>query len=165
MVVGLFSFPPAPPAPSVASLDNGTGDVGASRPRGADMTEVTDQVTDATTNPIVGIVRDQRPWGRFDQFVANERVTVKTLVVEPGQRLSLQSHRMRGEMWHVLDGPMEVTVGEQTWSAEEGETIWVPAGTVHRMGNRGTGRARILEVAFGYFDEDDITRLQDDYRR
>ena len=53
----------------------------------------------------------ERPWGQFEQFVSNERVTVKIITVQPGHRLSLQTHDNRGEFWQVLDGPIEVTVG------------------------------------------------------
>jgi mannose-1-phosphate guanylyltransferase/mannose-6-phosphate isomerase len=33
------------------------------------------------------------------------------------------------------------------------------------MANSGNEPGRLLEIAFGYFDEDDIERLQDDYHR
>lgn len=107
----------------------------------------------------------ERPWGEFQQFATNETVTVKTVTIRPGQRLSLQHHAERNEMWQVLDHPIEVTLGERTWSAQPGELIWVPVGTLHRMGNSGEQPARVLELAFGDFDEGDITRVEDDYRR
>ena len=111
------------------------------------------------------VVVVERPWGRFQQLSHNEPSTVKIITVEPGQRLSLQRHRRRAELWEVLDGPMDVTVGERTWAARGGELVWVPVGAVHRMGNSGTEPARILELGLGEFDEDDIERLEDDYSR
>ena len=51
------------------------------------------------------------------------------------------------------------------WTAQHGEQIWVPAGSTHRMGNSGGQPTRILELAFGHFDEQDIERLEDDYDR
>lgn len=107
----------------------------------------------------------ERPWGQFEQFTQNERVTVKIITVEPGHRLSLQKHGHRGEMWQVLDVPIEVTVGDRTWAAAVGEVVWVPEGVLHRMSNTGTERGRLLEIAHGDFDEQDITRLEDDYAR
>lgn len=107
----------------------------------------------------------ERPWGVFQQFSLNEISTVKIITVQPGNRLSLQRHEHRSEFWQVLDGPMNIEVAGESWTAEHGEQIWVPAGSTHRMGNSGTERTRILEVAFGHFDEEDIERLDDDYSR
>ncbi|MGW5237878.1 phosphomannose isomerase type II C-terminal cupin domain [Monashia sp. NPDC004114] len=107
----------------------------------------------------------RRPWGQFEQLVSNTPVTVKILTVEPGQRLSLQRHAHRGELWRVLDEPMEVVVGARSWTARSEDSVWVPRGAVHRLGNPGPRPGRVLEVAFGHFDEDDIERLADDYAR
>lgn len=110
-------------------------------------------------------VWDERPWGRFDQFSHNETTTVKVITVEPGCRLSLQRHALRSEYWIVLDGPVDVTVGPDTWAAQAGDRIWVEVGEVHRLGNSGSAPVRVLELAYGEFDEDDIERLEDDYSR
>lgn len=107
----------------------------------------------------------QRPWGGFQQITHNELTTVKVITVNPGQRLSLQSHQQRAEFWQVLDGPMDVTVGQRSWSAQPGEQVWVPQGAVHRMGNSTAAIGRVLEIGYGEFDEGDIVRLEDDYQR
>lgn len=112
------------------------------------------------------VFTEERPWGDFRSFCTNETVTVKVITVNAGQRLSLQKHAHRAELWTVLDeAPMEITVDDRTWTAAKGEQIWVPQGAVHRMANPGTTPARILEVGYGHFDEDDIVRLEDDYAR
>ncbi len=116
-------------------------------------------------DPRDGIFTVHRPWGNFQQFVSNEPVTVKIITVDPGHRLSLQTHDHRGEFWQVLDVPIEVTVGDRTWTAAPGEAVWVPCHAVHRMANEGDQAGRLLEIAFGDFDEADIVRLQDDYAR
>ena len=118
-----------------------------------------------TTNGADAVRTTDRPWGHFQQFVANQSVTVKTITVQPGHRLSLQRHDRRGEMWQILDGPMDVVVGDQAWRAQPEELIWVPQGSAHRIGNPGEHPARVLEIAFGSFEEEDIERLEDDYQR
>lgn len=123
------------------------------------------EYAESARNPTEDIFEAQRPWGGFQQFVSNETVTVKIITVEPGHRLSLQRHQSRGEMWMVLDVPIDVIVGERQWTAQRGETVWVPHGSTHRMGNSGDAPGRLLEVAFGHFDEADIERLEDDYAR
>ena len=120
---------------------------------------------DGIRDPREGIFTVERPWGNFQQVVSNQHVTVKIITVEPGHRLSLQTHSHRGEFWQVLDVPIEVTVGERTWSAEVGESVWVPCRTVHRMANKSERPGRLLEIALGDFDEADIVRLEDDYAR
>ncbi|MGL5828634.1 MAG: phosphomannose isomerase type II C-terminal cupin domain, partial [Angustibacter sp.] len=79
--------------------------------------------------------------------------------------LSLQRHEHRGEFWQVLDVPIEITVDGRTWTAAPGEQVWVPRGATHRMANPGKQPGRLLEIAYGDFDEADIERLQDDYAR
>ncbi len=116
-------------------------------------------------NPTADIFVAERPWGEFQQFVSNEQVTVKIITVQPGHRLSLQKHDHRGEMWQVLDVPIDVSVDDHAWQAQPGDTVWVPRGATHRMGNSGVRPGRLLEVAFGFFDESDIERLSDDYAR
>ncbi len=110
-------------------------------------------------------LRSLRPWGDFEQFTLNERTTVKVITVEPGARLSKQRHDHRGEFWKVLDGPMQIEVDGESWMAQSGDDIWVPQGATHRMSNPTSEPARILEIAYGHFDELDIERLEDDYSR
>ncbi|MEH3077419.1 MAG: cupin domain-containing protein, partial [Quadrisphaera sp.] len=77
----------------------------------------------------------ERPWGQFQQFVLNQVCTVKVITVEPGHRLSLQKHGERDEMWQVLDVPLDVQVGEKSWTAQVGEIVYTPKGSLHRLGN------------------------------
>ncbi|KQX62194.1 mannose-6-phosphate isomerase [Angustibacter sp. Root456] len=117
------------------------------------------------TDPRPDIVVSHRPWGSFEQFVLNQEVTVKILTVHSGERLSLQTHSARGEMWKILDVPLDVTAGERTWTAEAGEAVWIACGIEHRIANHGRTAGRVLEVAFGKFDEHDIVRIDDVYGR
>ena len=126
---------------------------------------MTDEHHPEIADPREQIQEDHRPWGHFRQLTHNEQTTVKIITVDPGARLSLQTHEHRGEFWVVLDGPLDITVGERTWSAPRGEEVWIPRGATHRAGNSGTEPGRILEIAHGHFDEDDIVRLEDDYSR
>jgi len=110
------------------------------------------------------IARVTRPWGSFRQFAHNSEVTVSLMSVEPGQRLSLQSHRNRAELWIVMDAGAVVQVNDDTYRPEAGAEIWIPAGARHRLSSAGQ-RVRVLEVAFGDWQQEDITRYDDDYKR
>src|SRR5687768_283938 len=97
--------------------------------------------------PLETITGSERPWRRFEQFVHNEAVTVKIITVAPHQRLSLQRHTLRDELWQVIDGPADVEVEGQANSVDAGGRAWIPRGSTHRLGNRGTAAVRVLEIA------------------
>ena len=113
--------------------------------------------------PLVGFV--ERPWGSFKQFAHNCECTVSLMTVLPGQRLSLQSHRGRAELWIVIDDGALVQVGDAERTCRAGEEVWIRASEKHRLSNRGDAPVRVLEVAFGNWQQDDIQRHADDYRR
>lgn len=120
----------------------------------------------SASTPVDDVFVVERPWGQFQQFASNLTCTVKVMTVNPGTRLSLQKHSHRDEMWQVLDVPIDVQVDDRQWTAQVGEIIWVPNGAVHRISNvDGQRPGRLLEIAFGQFDEEDIERLQDDFAR
>ena len=105
-----------------------------------------------------------RPWGSFMQYARNHRVTVSLMTVAPGQRLSLQSHRQRAELWIALDDHALIQVGDEIIQAAAGQEVWIPAGVQHRLSSSGPA-TRVLEVAFGSWRQDDIQRYADDYQR
>ena len=107
----------------------------------------------------------ERPWGSFKQYAFNSDCTVSLMTVLPGQRLSLQSHTGRAELWIVLDDGAVVQVGEMSREYKADEEIWIPANEKHRLSCGGEKPVRVLEVAFGNWQQDDIKRYADDYRR
>lgn len=105
-----------------------------------------------------------RPWGSFKQYAHNQEVTVSLMTVSPGQRLSLQSHTGRAELWIVLDDGAAVQVDDEILHPAAGDEIWIPANSRHRLTSTGP-TVRVLEVAFGNWQQADITRYDDDYAR
>lgn len=114
------------------------------------------------TQPEVALVT--RPWGSFKQYANNADVTVSLMTVKEGQRLSLQSHTGRAELWIVLDDGAEVQIGDTTLHPSAGSELWIPAQAQHRLSSTGPV-VRVLEVAFGNWQQEDITRYSDDYAR
>ena len=113
--------------------------------------------------PAVGFV--ERPWGSFRQYAHNRSCTVSLMTVQPGRRLSLQSHTGRAELWIVLDEGAVVQVGDTERACRAGDEIWIRANERHRLGCRGDQPVRVLEVAFGNWQQADITRYADDFGR
>src|SRR5246500_4408314 len=111
-------------------------------------------------------IKVHRPWGSYQSVDNGERHQVKRIVVKPGQRLSLQRHYHRSEHWIVVRGAARVTVNEDVKTVHENESIYIPIGAVHRLENPGKILLELIEVQTGsYLGEDDIIRIEDDYRR
>lgn len=106
----------------------------------------------------------ERPWGSFKQYAHNAEVTVSLMTVHPGARLSLQSHTGRAELWIVLDEGAIVEVDDEIFYPAAGAEIWIGANARHRLSSHGP-TVRVLEVAFGNWQQADITRYADDYQR
>ena len=110
--------------------------------------------------------RIYRPWGYYQGVDMGARYQVKRIVVKPGARLSLQKHFHRAEHWVVVKGTAEVTVGSDVKIVHENESIYIPIGSIHRMGNPGKIPLELIEVQVGsYLGEDDIQRIEDTYGR
>ena len=136
----------------------------------------------------------ERPWGGFLRFSedclpaffdaywegadtgkAAGRRDPKVLLVAPAQRLSLQLHHRRSELWRVLDGPVLVIHGPDQKNLQEdvlftGDVIHLDCGEMHRLAGDLTSWGRVAEIwehvdPNNPSDESDIIRVQDDYVR
>jgi mannose-6-phosphate isomerase len=132
------------------------------RPEGAGVPDGRDVLNEAPEE-----YREERPWGGFPRPVQNEPCTVKVLTVDPGHRLSLQSHEHRAELWTFLDPGGIAEVDGEERHLGPGEQVWIPVGARHRLATAADapGPVRVLELGFGKFDEDDIVRYDDEYGR
>jgi mannose-6-phosphate isomerase len=108
--------------------------------------------------------KEERPWGVWERFVDNEKVTVKFLHLLPGKRLSLQRHKLRTEFWRVIKGSGTVTIGEEVRPITLGEEALIPVGTLHRL-EGGPEGISVLEIMRGEYDENDNERIEDDFGR
>lgn len=109
-----------------------------------------------------------RPWGGYEVLpgLSQDSHKIKRLYVEPGARLSLQSHRFRSEVWCVVQGKAEATVDGKIFQLSYGEILTIPVGSVHRLSNPGEERLVVVEIQTGEtFSEEDIVRYEDDYGR
>lgn len=107
-----------------------------------------------------------RPWGSWTSLLKGDRYQMKMIEVEVGRRVSLQSHEHRSEHWIVVEGTAAVTLDAEIVRVASGESIFIPAGAVHRMENVSDVMLRVVEVQVGgYLGEDDIVRYEDDYDR
>jgi mannose-6-phosphate isomerase len=114
----------------------------------------------------VSIETSKRPWGHYEDFAQNKKCTVRLHTVRPNQRMSLQRHLKRDEFFVPLDIGVSYILGETEVSTNPGDYVLVPRGQWHRIINKTARPVRILEVAFGTYDQvNDIQRKSDDYGR
>ena len=107
-----------------------------------------------------------RPWGGFEILSDQKHFKVKRITVDPGAKLSYQSHEKRSEHWVVVEGTGEVVLDDKVTKVNAGEAFYIPLKAKHRICNVGTVPMVFVEVQTGtYFGEDDIVRYEDDYSR
>lgn len=139
-------------------------------------------------------VDSTRPWGGYIRFSraslasflsaywhdvhvrhADLDLDAKLLLVAPGQRLSLQAHAKRSELWRVLEGPVLVITGKDERDLAERlyrpiELLTIPCRRLHRLAAPVTGWGVVAEC-WQHEDprdpsnEADIFRYADDYGR
>jgi len=136
------------------------------RNRSQDVKKIVDQLTAAGSHEAREHRTVYRPWGSYTSLEMGVSYQIKRINVNPGARLSLQSHRFRAENWVVAAGEALVTVDDRQVALKTGEHVTIPLGARHRMENRGAEPLTVIEVQNGeYLGEDDIIRYEDDYGR
>ena len=106
------------------------------------------------------------PWGFWEVLEEAKDYKVKRIFVHPGHRLSYQKHEQREETWMIVTGTAGVTLDGKELRLEAGQTIHIKKTQSHRVSNPGQSPLIFIEVQCGtYFGEDDIVRLEDDYKR
>ena len=136
----------------------------------------------------------ERPWGAFlvikegqDQGFANRffngidvdtlrvegKLNPKILIVDPGARLSWQYHHRRTEIWQVYKGEVGIVRSDTDTEGElvkfkEGEQVRLAQGERHRL--IGLEDYGIVAEIWQHTDsvpsdEEDIVRVQDDFKR
>ncbi|MCX5783968.1 MAG: mannose-1-phosphate guanylyltransferase/mannose-6-phosphate isomerase [Elusimicrobia bacterium] len=107
-----------------------------------------------------------KPWGCYTVFTQSPGYKVKCIAVNPGQRLSFQSHKSRNEHWVVAKGSAEIRLGGKKFTLSQNQTAYVPKGAKHSIANNGRTELKVIEVQTGgYLGEDDIKRFEDIYGR
>ncbi len=110
--------------------------------------------------------KGERPWGWWRVDEIGDGFIKKTIAVNVGGCLSLQSHKHRAEKWEIVQGVAEVTIGDKVALYSSGQMVEIPLGSIHRLKNAGTEQLLVKETQLGeVLDENDIIRYEDVYNR
>ena len=107
-----------------------------------------------------------RPWGHYVNLFKGKNFLVKELVVNPRSAISLQKHNHRSEHWMVDQGKPKITIDNKKFFIKKNNSVYIPAGSIHRIENIYKTPVIIIEVQTGsILKETDITRYKDIYNR
>ena len=107
-----------------------------------------------------------RPWGFYTVIAQGKGFQTKIIHVNPGQKLSVQSHNFRSEHWVVLTGMAKVVLEGNDLILSPGHSVDIPVKAIHSLQNPFKDDLEIIEVQKGdVLDEDDIIRYEDIYGR
>lgn len=138
----------------------------ADRARVQDVKRIVDSLKQQGRTERLEHRRIYRPWGYAHRLHEGDGFLVNRLVIHPGHKISLQRHRQRSEHWVVVAGEATVTLGTETRPLRLNESVFIPAGTPHRLENRTATDLCLIEVQTGdQLGEADIERIEDHYGR
>ncbi len=107
-----------------------------------------------------------KPWGSYKTFEKDKDYLVKIITVNPGEKLSLQSHQHRSEQWLIISGIATVECDGTISYLNRNESIYIPQCSKHRLSNENKEVLKVFEAQYGdKLSESDIIRYQDEYDR
>jgi mannose-6-phosphate isomerase-like protein (cupin superfamily) len=108
---------------------------------------------------------DERPWGKWEEYLNEETYRVKRIIVHPSKRLSLQKHLYRSENWVIVQGIGVFTLNDIKKNIKAGDVFNIPVQGIHRIENTGPCDLIFIETQMGKCIESDIIRIEDDWGR
>ena len=131
-----------------------------------DVRKIVDILQEKESGELINHTTVKKPWGSYTVLSEDSDHKVKRIVVNPGEKLSLQLHHHRSEHWIVVKGTAIVTRGEEAFTLKSNESTFIPQVTKHRIENPGESPLEIIEVWYGdNLSEEDIERFDDIYGR
>ncbi|HEX5192762.1 MAG TPA: cupin domain-containing protein [Solirubrobacteraceae bacterium] len=115
-----------------------------------DEVPVIDQ-SDSTAETWIAAGGDPRDQGRMAELISRELTGADFMVgvawLSPGDVHLLHHHPHADEWYYVIAGSGIFTVGDRQVRGERGTSLFIPAGTSHRIHN---DRADELHIAWGF---------------
>lgn len=109
-----------------------------------------------------GLVRQENPapdGGLLLTWIRHtERSSTGVVDIAPGGGLEPHIHEIHDEIVTILEGSVEFRVGDDVFTATEGDVIPVPAGTVHAPIHSPDG-CLMISVFAPYFDPENPDRV------
>ncbi len=105
-------------------------------------------------------------WGTMKWFVSPVTIpgaanSQGEVIVNPGQGHSRHLHEHADELIYVISGTGTQTVGDEEFPITEGDTVYIPMGTLHSTMNTGWRTLRLIVTYTPGGEEQALTMLPD----
>ena len=102
-----------------------------------------------------------KPWGREEWLVLNDKYCLKRLYLNEGKKISLQYHEVKKETMFLESGLCDLILNGKKILMETGVAYTIQPQEIHRLISYSD--SIILEVSTP--EVEDVVRLEDDYDR
>ena len=89
-----------------------------------------------------------------------EKQSLAEATVPAGVKTRLHRHQITEELYHIIAGAGLMTLAEEQFEVEEGDTVCIPPGTPHCILNTGKADLRILCCCSPAYRHEDTEILQ-----
>ena len=105
-------------------------------------------------------------WGTMKWFVSPVTIpgaanSQGEVIVNPGQGHARHLHEQADELIYVISGTGTQTVGDEEFGIAEGDTVYIPMGTLHSTLNTGWRTLRLIVTYTPGGEEQALTALPD----
>lgn len=90
----------------------------------------------------------------------NRQQSLAEATVAPGEKTLLHRHRQSEEIYHITAGHGTMTLGEERFSIQPGDSICIPPGTAHALENSGEIPLKVLCCCAPPYRHDDTELLK-----
>jgi mannose-6-phosphate isomerase-like protein (cupin superfamily) len=93
---------------------------------------------------------------------AIQKCSLAEEILPPGAAVGKHFHRETEEVYYILSGTGEMTVGEETAEVSAGDAVYIPVNNVHTLKNTGGEPMKIMLVCGAAHSFDDSFTIPDE---
>ncbi|MCG6887200.1 MAG: cupin domain-containing protein [Proteobacteria bacterium] len=92
----------------------------------------------------------------------NQQQSLAEAVILVGQKTRVHHHKQSEELYHITHGTGCMTLGEEQFAVQPGDTICIPPGMAHCIENTGSEALHILCMCAPPYSHDDTVIMSDE---
>jgi mannose-6-phosphate isomerase-like protein (cupin superfamily) len=80
--------------------------------------------------------------------------------IEPGKRTAPHYHPLTEEIYYIVEGAGQMTIGDQSREVKPGDAIAIPPGAIHTILNTGTSTLKLLCCCAPAYEDSDTVLVE-----